>query len=180
MVPVPAARPMWRSPWLLTAAVVVIAALAVWKLRFPMRPAGTTESGPMQISQLTTTGDIGQGGISPDGRLVAYERERRGEVSMWMLQLATGSTAQISDLGTSAVVGGPRFSPDGNYLYFSTQAFGNHTLTLYRVAWRHSRNCIGRCARHHLVFTGRKAICVHPGGPCETRELCVDGGAGWL
>jgi eukaryotic-like serine/threonine-protein kinase len=135
MVPVPAARPMWRNPWLLAAAaaVVLIAALAIWKLRSSARSAGTTESGAMQISQLTTTGDIDQGGISPDGRLVAYDRTQNGAVSLWMLQLATGSTAQISDLGTSAIVGGPRFSPDGNFLYFSTQALGAKA-TLYRVA----------------------------------------------
>jgi eukaryotic-like serine/threonine-protein kinase len=135
MVPVAAARPIWRNPWLLAAAaaVALIAALAIWKLRSSARSAGTTESGAMQISQLTTTGDIGQGGISPDGRLVAYDRTQNGAVSLWMLQLATGSTAQISDLGTSAVVGGPRFSPDGNYLYFSTQALGAKA-TLYRVA----------------------------------------------
>jgi serine/threonine protein kinase/Tol biopolymer transport system component len=135
MVPVPAARPMWRNPWLLAAAaaVVLIAALAIWKLGSSTRSAGTTESGAMQISQLTTTGDVSQAGISPDGRLVVYDRTQNGTVSLWMLQLATGSTAQISDLGTSAIIGGPRFSPDGNYLYFSTQALGAKA-TLYRVA----------------------------------------------
>jgi eukaryotic-like serine/threonine-protein kinase len=136
IIPVSAARPLWRSPWVLAAAaaVVLIAALAVWKLRSPAGSPGTTEPGAMQISQLTTTADIGQGGISPDGRLVAYERTQHGVVSLWMQQLATGSTAQISDLGTSHIQGGPRFSPDGNYLYFSTHALGAPTVTLYRVA----------------------------------------------
>jgi eukaryotic-like serine/threonine-protein kinase len=142
---VPAARPMWRSPWLLTAAVVVIAALAVWKLRFPLHPAGTTESGPMQISQLTTTGDVGQGGISPDGRLVAYERERRGEVSMWMLQLATGSTAQISDLGTSAVWGGAAVCARRKLsLFLDPSSWKDRGHVISRaVAWRHAGNRAG-------------------------------------
>jgi eukaryotic-like serine/threonine-protein kinase len=137
MLPATPVRPLWRSPWLLAlaAAVVLIAALAIWKFRAPAGSAGETQSGTMQISQLTTTGDIGQGGISPDGRLVAYERTQHGVVGLWMQQLATGSTAQISELGTSVVLsGGPRFSPDGNYLYFSTQAAGKTTATLYRVA----------------------------------------------
>jgi serine/threonine protein kinase/Tol biopolymer transport system component len=138
-IPVPAARPPWRSPWLIggAAALVLIAALVVWKLRSSSRPSSTTDATPMQISQLTTTGDLDVGVISPDGRLVAYVRQQHGasSPSLWMLQLATGSTAQIAELATSASLeGGPRFSPDGNYLYFSTQAFGTPKATLYRVA----------------------------------------------
>jgi serine/threonine protein kinase/Tol biopolymer transport system component len=138
MIPVPVARPAWRNPWLLAgaAAVVLIAALAVWKLKGnPARPPGATETQPMQISQLTTTGDAVVGVISPDGRLVAYVRQQHGEWSLWMLQLATGSRAQIAALAVSAsLAGGPRFSPDGNYLYYSTQAFGSPKAALYRVA----------------------------------------------
>jgi serine/threonine protein kinase/Tol biopolymer transport system component len=139
-IPAPApVRPMWRRPWLLAgaAAVVLIAALAMWKLPgrlgFPARPSGATETGPMQISQLTSTGDASVGAISPDGRLVAYVREQHGEQSLWMLQLATGSTAQIAQIAAS-LAGGPRFSPDGNYIYFSTQASGSPKAVLYRVA----------------------------------------------
>jgi len=66
---------------------------------------------------------------------VAYVRSQHGETSLWMLQLATGSTAQIAQLATSvSLAGGPKFSPDGNYIYFSTQAVGAPKATLYRVA----------------------------------------------
>ncbi|HEV3253742.1 MAG TPA: protein kinase [Candidatus Acidoferrales bacterium] len=136
--PAPSARPAWQSPWLLVgvAAVLVLAALALWKLQGKRAgPADATDSGPMQISQLTTTGDIYQGAISPDGRLVAYMRQQHGVSSLWMQQLATGSMAQIAEMTASApLVGGPQFSPDGNYLYFSTQAAGAPKSTLYRVA----------------------------------------------
>jgi eukaryotic-like serine/threonine-protein kinase len=134
MIPGPV-RPVWRSPWLLAAAavVVLIAAVALWKFRVSGGSAGETESGPMQISQLTTTGDLIVSGISPDGRLVAYVREQHGENSMWMLQLATGSTAQIAQVA-AGFAGGPRFSPDGNYIYFCTQPLGAPKATLYRVA----------------------------------------------
>jgi eukaryotic-like serine/threonine-protein kinase len=137
-IPVPAARPAWRSPWLAAVtAVVVIGALVVWKLqgRLGAPAPGASPAGSMEITQLTTTGDVTVGIISPDGRLVAYVREQQGKVSLWMLQPATGSTAQISELATAAaLVGGPRFSPDGNYLYYSTQAAGAPKATLYRVA----------------------------------------------
>jgi serine/threonine protein kinase/Tol biopolymer transport system component len=132
------ARPLWRNPLLLAgvAAAVLIAALAVWKFRGnTARSGGETAAGPMQISELTTTGDVTVGMISPDGRLVAYMRSQQGETSLWMLQLATGSTAQIAQLApTVAPAGGPKFSPDGNYIYFSTQEVGASKAKLNRVA----------------------------------------------
>jgi Tol biopolymer transport system component/predicted Ser/Thr protein kinase len=135
----PAARSRWQHPGLLggAAALVLVAALAIWKLParfgFSEKPSSGAPTAPMEIKQLTATGDAIVGAISPDGRLVAYARDQHGKVSLWMLQLATGSTAQIAQL-SGQFGGGPRFSPDGNYIYFSTQAVGAPTATLYRVA----------------------------------------------
>ena len=140
-VPVPpsTAPPVWQKPWVLggAAAVVLAAALAIWKLPARFGPSAPPSSGaptaPMEIKQITATGDVSSGAISPDGRLVAYVREQKGKTSLWMLQLATGSTAQIAQL-SAQLAGGPRFSPDGNYIYFSTEAMGAPKATLYRVA----------------------------------------------
>jgi Tol biopolymer transport system component len=87
----------------------------------------------MQITRLTTSGDSNYTDVSPDGRLVVYAREQHGAFTLWMLQLATGSTAQIAALA-SPLTTGLRFSPDGSYIYFSTQALGTSKATLYRVA----------------------------------------------
>ena len=87
----------------------------------------------MQITQLTTIGDTDFVDISPDGRLVVYAREQHGAFTLWMLQLATGSTTQIAALA-SPLTTSLRFSPDGNYIYFSTQPLGASKSTLYRVA----------------------------------------------
>jgi len=63
------ARPLWRTPWVLggAAGVVLIAALLMWKLQGKSdsagHSAGASGSGAMQISQLTTTGDL-EGGAS--------------------------------------------------------------------------------------------------------------------
>jgi serine/threonine protein kinase len=146
MIPVPPARPIWRSPWLLAvaAAVVLIVALAAWKLRSPVSSGGIAESGAMQISQLTTTGDVGEGGISPDGRLVAYDRTQNGAVSLWMLQLATGSSAQISDLGTSAVRGASVLPRRKLSLFLDPGVRKTNACVVSRsVSWRHSRNHAG-------------------------------------
>jgi Tol biopolymer transport system component len=138
-LPVETTRPLWRQQWLLVGAavVVLVAAAAVWRLQgkpgVPARPSSGAPSAPMEIKQLTTTGDAGVGAISPDGRLVSYARDQHGKTTLWMLQLATGSTAQIAEL-SAQLAGGPRFSPDGNYIYFSTHATGAPKDALYRVA----------------------------------------------
>ncbi len=136
---VPAARPAWRGPWFLGGGVALaaLAALVAWRMHVSIgSPAQAPDSAPsasMQITQLTTTGDVSACDVSPDGRLVIYVRQHHGTQSLWMLQLATGSAAQIAAYA-SPLVGGPRFSPDGNYIYFSTQAPGAPKATLYRVA----------------------------------------------
>src|ERR1700685_2953861 len=47
MIPEPTARPLWRRPWLLAvaAALMLIATLAIWKLRAPLGSGGATELG---------------------------------------------------------------------------------------------------------------------------------------
>jgi serine/threonine protein kinase/Tol biopolymer transport system component len=138
-VPAATPRPVWKQPWFAGGAVVIalVIALGVWKLQSKYGssavPSGGAPPAPMEIKQLTSTGDAIVGAISPDGRLVAYVRVQHGKTTMWMLQLATGSTAQIAEL-SDQLGGGPRFSPDGNYIYFSTQAIGAPRATLYRVA----------------------------------------------
>jgi Tol biopolymer transport system component len=99
----------------------------------PTQIPGAATPVAMQITQLTTTGDAHYVDISPDGRLVAYLRKQHGAFTLWMLQLATGSTVQIAALA-SPFRAGPRFSPDGSYIYFSTQALGASKSSLYRVA----------------------------------------------
>jgi Tol biopolymer transport system component len=99
----------------------------------PAERPGGAPPGAMQFTPLTTTGDAKFAGISPDGRLVTYAREQHGKFTLWMLQLATGSTVQIA-ASASPLSTGPRFSPDGSYIYFSTQVLGAPKSTLYRVA----------------------------------------------
>ena len=49
----------------------------------------------MSITQLTSSGDIGAATISPDGKWLAYVQDRKGQQSIWVRQVATGSMAQV-------------------------------------------------------------------------------------
>jgi eukaryotic-like serine/threonine-protein kinase len=94
----------------------MIAAVLVYMLyrgasRAPSPPAA------LEFARVTSSGDVVQADISPDGKYVAYTRATAGRQSLWLKQLATDSDIQIATLGED-VCPGLAFSPDGSYVYF--------------------------------------------------------------
>jgi Tol biopolymer transport system component/DNA-binding winged helix-turn-helix (wHTH) protein len=79
----------------------------------PAAPAFQT----MKITQLTSTGNVHDAAISPDGRYVVYVAEDAGRQSLWMRQTATSSAVEIvPPMGLA--YDNPTFSPDGSYVYY--------------------------------------------------------------
>lgn len=99
------------------AAMVIAGGYGLYRLT---RPAGQPGAPPapaanMQITKLTTSGRVRLAGISPDGHYVAYVQQGAGGQSLWLYQIATGSTVQI--VPPSAVeYFGATFSPDANFI----------------------------------------------------------------
>ncbi|HXT87170.1 MAG TPA: protein kinase, partial [Verrucomicrobiae bacterium] len=121
--------PKWYFLRLSIALVILVAAVAkhYWDHYHPNeRPSSFQQ---MSISQLTSSGDVGPVAISPDGKWLAYVVNQKQE-SVWVRQLATGSTVQvIPPADTSYGDGALMFSPDGNYLYCVSQPKeGGHIL----------------------------------------------------
>ncbi len=116
------------------AAAVVVAAAAVWFFALrpkPIKPAETFRVG--NIERVTNFGDVRTAAVSPDGRYIAYVRNKAGEQSMWLHQTATGSDVQI--LPPAAVdFEGLTFTPDGNFIYYVSLANGAPSPDLYRLA----------------------------------------------
>jgi eukaryotic-like serine/threonine-protein kinase len=86
----------------------------------------------MTITPVTSTGEVHSAAISADGKWLAYVADDKGEHSIFVRQLATGSDAAVVH-GEEGEVTGITFSPDGNYLYFSRLAPGTGLGTLYVV-----------------------------------------------
>ncbi len=130
-----AAAPPKRAsvlPWLVSGVVVLVAlALAMWGLR---RGAPLSESfQKMRMTTLTSTGDVVDAALSPDGRYLAYVSERAGRRSLTVRQVATGSDVVIVPPG-EARLGFPSFSSDGNYLYYTApRPDQQNYMTLYQV-----------------------------------------------
>jgi serine/threonine protein kinase/Tol biopolymer transport system component/DNA-binding winged helix-turn-helix (wHTH) protein len=116
-------------------ALVIVAALiyTFYLTRRPVPPAPPA----LEISRLTTTGDIGDNlEISPDGKFLGYYRNtldgRRGKRTIWLKQLATDNDIQLVNLGDDQCPG-LDFSPDGSYIYFVRMVVWDDTGDLYQI-----------------------------------------------
>jgi eukaryotic-like serine/threonine-protein kinase len=126
-------------PWArLLVAVLATGAFYYFKIYKPeQKPAhrDTSEDSfmHMQISPVTSTGNVHSVTISRDGKWLAYTQDTKLGHAIWVRQLGTGSTAQVvpgaEDIELSDIV----FSPDGNYLYYRAQTPGTGLGTLYKV-----------------------------------------------
>jgi eukaryotic-like serine/threonine-protein kinase len=92
----------------------------VWRL--PLDPATARPTGPAEPLIVTTREDS-RGAWSPDGTRVAFNSDRGGDMNLWLLTLADGSTRQLTH--------GPggdyqaEWSPDGKRLAFFSARAGN-------------------------------------------------------
>ena len=134
---IPAAAKSRRNLIIGNAVVILVVAAAFvgWMMLHRHNEPAPAQSSPegMSITQLTSSGDIGAASISPDGKWLAYVQTHNGEDSIWVRQLATGSTAQV--LPPSKLnLDGLTFTRDGNYLYFNTRVLGETMNHLQKMA----------------------------------------------
>jgi serine/threonine protein kinase/Tol biopolymer transport system component len=87
-----------------------------WRAAPATRPRAPLQT--MKIVRLTASGNAGSVNISPDGKYVAYRlRTDDGLQSLWVRQVATGTTLQIVPLAAIAYEG-TTFSRDSNLIYY--------------------------------------------------------------
>jgi serine/threonine protein kinase/Tol biopolymer transport system component len=124
-----------RRALVAAAAVVVLILLGVGFLlyRVTRRPAARPGE-HMQFTQLTTNGKVEETTISRDGKYVAYIRRGPDGMSLWLYQVATGSSVQIVPAGGKGVFyHWLTFSNDGNYIYYPRSDDKHHRFVLYKV-----------------------------------------------
>lgn len=128
-------RSWLRNPAFAGVGVLLLAALGVGLFQFVVRrdrksqpPVAPIEQ--LRFQRLTDSGDVDSPTISPDGELLAYVRLGEQEESVWVKQIATGTSLQTlppSRKGYRSLA----FSPDGTYLFFRD---GGDPGTIYRTS----------------------------------------------
>ena len=106
----------------LAAVLIALGAVTFGLYRFSRRSAPasrvTSPFQTMRIVRLTASGNAASVNISPDGKYVAYRlRADDGLQSLWVKQVATGTTLQIVPPAAVAYAG-TTFSRDSNLVYY--------------------------------------------------------------
>jgi serine/threonine protein kinase len=107
----------------LAAAVLVLAlgsiGFALYEIVGRLRSKPMPPPRAMKIAKLTTTGNVTDAAIAPDGKYVVYATDDRGTRTVWLKHLPTGSNVPIiqPSLGWFKELS---FSKDNNYIYYAT------------------------------------------------------------
>ncbi len=116
------------------AAVVIIAAIVIAEAVLRRTPAKPS----LQIQRITTTGDVINATISPDGKYMAYVRSNEKGQSLWFRQLATNQDLELVSPPQTVAdpVGfwGGTFTPDGNAILYVLKRSSRPEGALYRIA----------------------------------------------
>lgn len=86
----------------------------------------------MTITPVTSTGDVHSDAISGDGKWLAYVKDDNDGHTIYVRQVATGSTAKVLQ-GTPSEIVGLTFSLDGNYLFYVKRDKSVGVGTLFQV-----------------------------------------------
>jgi serine/threonine protein kinase/Tol biopolymer transport system component len=103
---------------ILGAIALAVVAIGVGLYKFVAHKESPAPFQAMKVTMLTTTGNVRQGIISPDGKYLAYVAEEAGGQSLRVRQIATASTVQIVPPAAGMWYTGLTFSPDGNYVCY--------------------------------------------------------------
>jgi eukaryotic-like serine/threonine-protein kinase len=127
-------RHRWGTLFIFVSLAVLLLGIVAYKIQMkPAKPLGSP-----RMTRLTTSGNVQQAAISPDGRYVAYLQKEKGyeKWSLMFQQVATSEQRQLvpPNQGDSGGYKELKFSSDGAYLYYSRMAPNSSKPSLYRVS----------------------------------------------
>jgi serine/threonine protein kinase len=117
--------------WLYVAAVAVIAVVVYFQFLRQSDEERSSALADMTVTRITDNGRIGSAAISPDGNYLAHTKNDDGMMSLWIKQVATGSSVEIVK-PAEVDMGAVSFSHDGNFVYYIAQE-SSTVFNLFRI-----------------------------------------------
>src|SRR5262249_19245995 len=109
----------------IAAAALISLIILLAGLGYPWISKRAVASKVLKTIVLTTTGDVYEAAISPDGKYLAYFT---WEGALQIRELATNEDTQVVHPG-GRPFGNPFFAADGKYLYYQQGTGTDYTLT---------------------------------------------------
>jgi eukaryotic-like serine/threonine-protein kinase len=124
-----------RKYWLAAFSLLLVGAIAIFVFRNHLSNSGLAKTGfdKLEISSVTSSGDVTLARISPDGRYLAYVAQNKGHSSLWVRQVAAPSAVQVVP-PTLDVIGDMTFTHDGDFIYYYVSSSDAQHGTVSRVA----------------------------------------------
>ncbi|HJW15412.1 MAG TPA: hypothetical protein VJ776_11970, partial [Thermoanaerobaculia bacterium] len=147
----------------------------IWRL--PVSPPTGRLAGPPE-KVIATTREDSRGAWSRDGRWIAFNSDRSGDMNIWLFSMADGSVRQV----TSGPGGDfqPSFSPDGRQIaFFSSRAGSVDIWTVDAAGGKPRKLTQGSFISVNPAFSpdGRSiAYMSDEGGRLEVWVMNADGG----
>src|SRR5262249_4230473 len=100
------------------ALVVIAIGFYAWR-RAVTRTTPAPSFNSMKVARLTSSGNVNDAAISPEGKYVAHvHRDAAGQWILSVRQIATGSDVTVIPPSPTPIQL-PRFSRDGNYVFYT-------------------------------------------------------------
>ncbi len=121
------------------AALITGAGAGALALGFALGRRSPDERGPaegdgsLSITRITSSGNVTEAALSPDGRFVCYVESEQGEQSLWLRQLASGQTLRLIP-NRRVAYWGHTFTRDGNSIVFGLRGPGDFGGAFYSIA----------------------------------------------
>jgi serine/threonine protein kinase/Tol biopolymer transport system component len=115
------------------AVILILIAAAGYGMYSFLHHAAPLPFRNLNVTQVTDTGKAMLTSISPDGKFILMVQSEKGQQSLWLRNVPTGSDTQVV-APSGQTLGIPVFSPDGNYFYFrESDTSGGNSFNLLRA-----------------------------------------------
>ena len=115
------------------AALLVVTAIGAQAWWLARHRTAIDPSVAVDVEALTVTGDACCGGVSPDGRFIAFARARGDGMGVWVRQIANDSAMELVPFAAAREVRAVTVSPDGAFVDYVSREPGAAFFALWRV-----------------------------------------------